>query len=274
MIYKIILTTLLIGLSTYGNAHQKENTIKINNSDIVQLPIKVSPKQDSISFVSKAYTAKAKNSDNDETIATIKVAVAQGNTNVIQSINDTIYKNIQRIMPSENSTDITYQEMANNFVTDYEEIQKEEEGASFSGWFSDLSVDVTYNSTTIINMTLDYTDYMGGAHPNGFLRSLLFDTQSGKKLEIDNLISNMDKFKQIAENEFRKTFDIGKEESLNSHDFWFDNDKFSLPQNIFVENDGLQLVYNRYEISSYARGYIYVSIPFHLIKDLLKINIK
>src|SRR5690606_11666613 len=61
-------------------------------------------------------------------------------------------------------------------------------------------------------------------------------------------------------------------ESINSTGFMFENDVFYLPRNIGFTDDGLLLVYERYEVASYADGPIRLTFPYPEIGRFLKLK--
>ncbi len=61
-------------------------------------------------------------------------------------------------------------------------------------------------------------------------------------------------------------------ESINSTGFWFENDRFYLPESIGLSKTNLLLVYNQYEIASYAGGPVALKIPLEELKEYLNFN--
>src|SRR5690606_39895740 len=79
-----------------------------------------------------------------------------------------------------------------------------------------------------------------------------FDAHTGGSLEHKDLFTQ--DFLSYAEKAFREQYDIPQEESINSTGLWFEEDKFSLPINIGIDKEHVILVYNSYEVASYAEG--------------------
>jgi hypothetical protein len=51
----------------------------------------------------------------------------------------------------------------------------------------------------------------------------------------------------------------------------FEENLFSLPENIGLTAEGIKLHYNQYEVASYADGPIELTLPFPEVKQFLKI---
>ena len=54
----------------------------------------------------------------------------------------------------------------------------------------------------------------------------------------------------------------------------FENDEFYLPNNIGFTKNGLQLIYNQYEVASYADGPMSITLPYAEIRNYLAVEIK
>lgn len=55
---------------------------------------------------------------------------------------------------------------------------------------------------------------MGGAHPNTFTTFHNFDKATGKTLTLNDIISDMEAFRKIAETEFRKNQELTENQDL------------------------------------------------------------
>lgn len=113
--------------------------------------------------------------------------------------------------------------------------------------------------------------YTGGAHGNAVTLYQFFDLKAGNELEFDQLISDHKGLEQLAEKRFRDQFEIGETESINAPGFWFENEIFVLPETFGLEENQLILVYNTYEIASYADGTIEVNIPLSEAQKFLSL---
>lgn len=92
-------------------------------------------------------------------------------------------------------------------------------------------------------------------------------------MENGDLFINSMEFQEYAEGKFRDQENIPGTESINSTGFMFENDTFYLPQNIGFTKNGLQLIYERYEVASYADGPIVLTLPYPEINSFLRLKI-
>jgi hypothetical protein len=137
------------------------------------------------------------------------------------------------------------------------------------GWEAKIEGEVGYESRQMISLKLTGYIFTGGAHGYSSTRYLNFDAERAKELEKWELFSDLSGFEALAEETFRETHGIQTERPINSTGFMFENNLFALPENIGVEPDGLILLYNPYEIASYADGDILLRIPLDRVKPLL-----
>jgi hypothetical protein len=54
----------------------------------------------------------------------------------------------------------------------------------------------------------------------------------------------------------------------------FEKDSFYLPENIGFTKEGVKLLYNQYEVASYADGTIELTLPYNEVKKYLSTKIK
>ncbi|HKL34743.1 MAG TPA: DUF3298 domain-containing protein [Salegentibacter sp.] len=146
------------------------------------------------------------------------------------------------------------------FINDYQNFKKDFPNSQ-AGYEVEISQSVISQTKELLTLETDFYIFTGGAHGYGATRYANFDIKSGEVLEKEDLFSNPEAFKDFAEKEFREKYKIPEGENINAKGFFFENDKFALPENIAVTKNRVILVYNRYEAASYAEGELKLSIP-------------
>jgi hypothetical protein len=106
---------------------------------------------------------------------------------------------------------------------------------------------------SIFTLRLDFDDYMGGAHPNSYTYLKTYRLQDGKELDLNAILSEGELLKR-AEAAFREKHELSADADLNEAGFMFENNTFSLPENMALVKGGILLHYNPYEVASYAQG--------------------
>lgn len=137
-------------------------------------------------------------------------------------------------------------------------------------WEAQIVGEVTYEDARVISIKLDTYTFTGGAHGLSFSHYLNFDKAAGEEHNVLVFFSNVDGLEKMAESEFRKRQQIPLNLGINDTGFMFEGDQFYLPENMGFTFQGLELIYNTYEVASYADGEIRFTLPWDQIKGLLQ----
>jgi hypothetical protein len=141
-------------------------------------------------------------------------------------------------------------------------------------YYVDINIIETFLTNEVLCLEMHQYLFTGGAHGYGATFFDIFDAQTGDKISLEDLFSDMSAFTSLAEMEFRKDHNIPKDGSINANGFWFEDDTFYLPESIGLRESNLVLIYNQYDIASYAEGPIELEIPLSKIKSYLSISIQ
>jgi hypothetical protein len=189
------------------------------------------------------------------------------------AINDSLENYIQAAL-LDNYSELnikTVDEMAERFFKDYEESRKDFPDR-ITSWEINNSISVIYNENSIVSFLSEFYHYTGGAHGNSGIYFSNFNSQTGEKLELlDILIPGYEnELNKAAEKIFRIEKQLSANSNLESEGFWFEGNKFSLNKNFGIKNEGLIFYFNSYEIAPYAMGPTEILIPYKEIKNLVK----
>jgi len=201
----------------------------------------------------------------------IEIDWFESKNGVADSINQKIFKKITSFVSSEQNKIENYQKLIDFYIEDiYREAFEGEDRYAASN--IEVSTYVSYQTSDLLNISLNYEGYIGGA-AHGFrgIYSLFFDLKTGEEIFLNDLFIDSEEFKKVAESFFRKEYEIPDHENINSVGFWFENDTFELPKNILITQDKIILFYNTYEIACYADGAKIVEIPKEKVKNLIRL---
>ncbi len=195
---------------------------------------------------------------------------------VAQNINNAISEEIISTLLFEEKEELevaTIDDAIKSFNEGYVEITKlyDDEGEN---WEAKINGKVTFEDKTLLTIILDSYLYTGGAHGYTSKRFLNFDKKKGVELENWQLFSDRDGFRKLAEAKFRLQENIPVDESINHTGFMFEQDSFYLPENIGLTKKGVKLLYNQYEVASFADGPIEVILSFDEASKYLRAKIK
>ncbi|HET8735464.1 MAG TPA: DUF3298 domain-containing protein [Pricia sp.] len=136
-------------------------------------------------------------------------------------------------------------------------------------WEVKIEGEVVYEDREVLTIHLRSYVFTGGAHGYTAQRFLNFDKKRGVELENWQLFQNRKAFQKFAEAKFREQEAIPKEAPINQTGLMFESDRFYLPENIGFTEEGIQLLYNPYEVASYADGPIVLTLSFEEVRPFL-----
>ncbi|UOB19154.1 DUF3298 and DUF4163 domain-containing protein [Abyssalbus ytuae] len=143
---------------------------------------------------------------------------------------------------------------------------------SMIAWEASIQGKVSFINDEIASLKFEHYLFTGGAHGYGGNSFLNFNVNNGDKIKNEELFKDYKKFRDFAEKKFRVQENIPEGESINSTGFLFEDDIFILPANIGFTNEGIELIYNPYEINVYSEGNVILKIPFEEVNEFLAIK--
>lgn len=153
----------------------------------------------------------------------------------------------------------------------YEELGGNNEWSAGSIWDDEMLVNVSRNDSQVFTLNSNYYAYLGGAHPYNSMQSYCFETATGKRLSLDDVINDRDALHEYlleyldAMNE--GTLDIEYaheytgclyEEWQDTIDEYFTSDEREL--HWYADEDGIVVYFNGYDIAPWTCGMISVPI--------------
>ena len=203
----------------------------------------------------------------------IEVPEAISNRKISETINNAIREEVISILSFDEEKSVTDIPAALiSFNQGYEDLKTlfPDESIPWEAW---IKGKIAFENKDLVTIELSSYIFTGGAHGYGSRRFLNFDKNKAMELSSDELFNNQQKFLDFAESQFRLKQNIPEGVSINSTGFMFERDTFYLPENIGFTQDGLILLYNPYEVASYADGTIELTLPYKEISEYLAIRI-
>ena len=205
------------------------------------------------------------------TEASVSLPIFQGENAYVRTINDSLKKHLLNDFMPDSVVVMDADRFIEGFIEDYKSFAKEF-GFSTTGWFVHLQARVLLNKPRYLSLSLDGEVYTGGAHGMNNRYFLNFDPKTGKYFTLEELIKEgrQEQLVNIAEEKFRKAYQLSAEKSLNeAGGFMFPDDRFILTENFVLSDSALLFHYNSYEIAPYALGQTDIVILYDEIRDFL-----
>lgn len=201
----------------------------------------------------------------------IEFLKAYGPKQISEKINEEIENHHSRlfITSEEDRTFPSLRAAVKNFISEAQLFQQEY--AELSNQYElKISDEIIRQTDSLMVVKTKYYVFSGGAHGYGATNFLNFNLKNGKRLNKKDLISDISRFKDYAEKQFRKKYGIPEAENINSTGFFFNDDIFTLPENIAIFEDEVVLIYSPYEIASFAWGEMILRFPKENVNQWLK----
>ncbi len=199
----------------------------------------------------------------------IQIPKATGNTKIAKIINTTLEQELITLLDYDDSFEVTtLSEALVSFKSGYKEIQQfyDDETAL---WEVKIQGVVIFEDPNFLTLEIDASIFTGGAHGYHSKRLLNFDKQLATTIENEELFTDIEAFQKFAEQTFRDKEGIPSDKPINYTGFMFEEEIFHLPENMGFTAEGLKLLYNQYEIASYADGVIELVLPHSEIENFI-----
>lgn len=196
---------------------------------------------------------------------------AVGTTTIAKKINDVIEHTItaDMNMSETEGKNLSVEEAASEFNKEFKKFKTDFQD-THQQWEVKVDGDVAYESAEVISVIINSYVDTGGAHGNSVVTYLNFNPETGALFDENDIFKDPNQFKTVAESAFKEQTKP-KDADETMEDFFFGED-FQLPANFGFNKEGLVLLYNNYEIASYAQGTTKIFLPYAEIKNDLKIN--
>ncbi|MDR2292775.1 MAG: DUF3298 and DUF4163 domain-containing protein [Prevotellaceae bacterium] len=119
-----------------------------------------------------------------------------------------------------------------------------------------------YQNDKIVSLVYTFNQYSGGAHSTYGLTAFNYK-KDGTPVTTENLSKNINELSEIAQKAF-----IQQNGELK--DYWFDDNKFYLPEVFYFTEKSVIFYYSLYEIAAYSAGDIYIELNNDDVKHLIE----
>ena len=129
-----------------------------------------------------------------------------------------------------------------------------------------IYIDTNFNSFDQVVMSM--YGYQGGGTGWQAIRYHTIDKETSKVLGLQDFVSNIDIFTDLAEKAFRKQMGLRESEDFGDQ-FTFENDVFYCPINFYLAEGNFIFSYEKYEITIGAAGSVTFKVPISEVSHLL-----
>jgi hypothetical protein len=189
---------------------------------------------------------------------------------VAQRLNKMIEKALITSNLTQDTSYVSYESMAQSLIDEYRQLSKEEPSYR-RNWEMMQDLNPYLNQIGLFGLSAYYYSYTGGAHGNLYVSTHLFRLKDGVQLNLDSLLlpEQKENLVKIAALQFKEQMEIKDEQSLAEAGYWFE-EGFFLPLNFTLTEEGLEFIYNTYEIAPYSEGVIRLKLSWPDFAPLIK----
>lgn len=187
-----------------------------------------------------------------------------------EKINNLISNHIVALMNATDIKDSTVAAAVAHFKAEFEQLRTDFPDAE-AGYEAKVDGKINYQSDSILSVKLDSYMFTGGAHGYASVTYLNINPKTGTLFTNEALFKDITAFNKIAEHYFREHEKISDTTKLSDAGYWFENDTFTLPENIGITERNCILYYNPYEVAPYSEGPLEITIPLTEIQSQLTI---
>ena len=140
-------------------------------------------------------------------------------------------------------------------------------------WFNNtvnISCETAIGYRNCLNYIINSEEYTGGAHPNGAMTALNFDTATGAEIVLQDIFQG-DYERRLMQELVIALAAYFKVEPVTDEVVkgFLINDLY-VSNNFILGKESITFIYNRYDIAPYSTGEILLDIDYNRIKDILK----
>ncbi|HOY96616.1 MAG TPA: DUF3298 domain-containing protein [Catalimonadaceae bacterium] len=158
------------------------------------------------------------------------------------------------------------------FIKEYSDLMTSEEEGPTVPWFLQTGLSVEGQTTRWICLDEVSSGYTGGAHDFGFSQYHILEKATGRQLHLADFFDStgLKKLTRLGEIEFCIERGIKDNVTFEEAGFNFKNERFFLPENFSFKENGMEFIFNSYEVGPYVLGPTVFVIPANKIVGLMR----
>ncbi len=162
---------------------------------------------------------------------------------------------------------------ADSFILLQKQFAVDAEGSPMAAWVAESGDTVLLNDGKYLTLEIWSYSYAGGAHGNPMAAVATFESESGKQLSLNDMVTDTAALKILLEKKYREVRADLFQPTDGSEPFQFDDVfQFVFPSNYGLVKDGLYCHYQHYEVGPYAIGDTQMVLPFSEMGAIFKIK--
>lgn len=126
------------------------------------------------------------------------------------------------------------------------------------------SYQVKYNQNNKLSILFNDYQFTGGAHGNTVITTFNFDLKSGNELTLDDFLLSEREYEKVTN--YALAYMKKHPEIFYSNPSEFTDFKVTNETNFFLSDNGIELIFQQYEVGPYVSGNPSILIPFSVFQ--------
>lgn len=186
-------------------------------------------------------------------------------------LSDSLNVLLQQTLGNSEKNILSPDSVQQDFIATYTNFKKKN-NSSASQWYVEKNISVLNQNPKWITLAYEEKTFTGGAHPASYKHYSVMDKKTGRKMLLTDFFDSTSIYKLmgLGETEFRSAKGINPNQSLEEAGYWFEENRFHLNNNFFLNENGITFYYNIYEVGPYVVGATEITVPANKLIKLMK----
>lgn len=230
------------------------------------------PKADTLAFTMVEKTRTYQNCSTDSTDCTSIRFTYPKFSQLTGPLGDSVRVLMARTFAIATGTEAEMDSSQVAFIKEYSDLITTEEEGPTVPWFLQTGLSVEGQTTRWICLDEVSGGYTGGAHDFGFSQYHILEKATGRHLHLADFFDStgLKKLTRLGEIEFCIERGIKDNVTFEEAGFSFEDERFFLPENFCFKENGMEFIFNSYEVGPYVLGPTVFVIPANKIVGLMR----
>lgn len=137
------------------------------------------------------------------------------------------------------------------------------------GFFKEVTTTTLLNTPKFISFEMNASGYMGGAHPSYNAVLSTYDLNTGRSVELTNIVSDTAALRPMLEKGFLDAKKEGASDTTKLSDLLFPEfNRLPVSANVCIIPEGVRFLYNPYEVAAWAVGATEITLTWEQLGRL------
>ncbi len=134
----------------------------------------------------------------------------------------------------------------------------------------EIDIEPVFVNNQLFCLRSSYISDTGGAHGNQAISYFIIEHESGKLLELEDVVDKTSVLREMALGQIKAKNKVSADKDISEIGYFDSDNEFQLNNNIGISSDSISITYVPYEISPYSMGYTKLAFSREELADILQ----